>query len=133
MALIAVAPVALMGCVSQTLPPDAARASFAPDYRGTQVMPLDADLVNIRVTMRGARGPLDVVRYAECAAADYALVQGNAFARHIRTTVDETAGIWTADAVYTVSPDLPRGSRIIDAETTVADCGATGVPTVQRD
>ena len=40
---------------------------------------------------------------------------GYGFARHVRTVTDERAGIRRADAVYTISPALPRGSRTIDA------------------
>ena len=91
---------------------------------------MDGDLVNFKVAMRGARNAEDVARYAECAAAQYTLIRGYGFARHVRTNVAQEAGIWSADAVYTISPALPRGLKTIDAEVTVADCAATGVPTV---
>ena len=84
--------------------------------------------------MRGARGSSDVEDYARCAAAQYALIRGYGFARHLRTTTQRTetneGTLWQADAVYTVSPALPRGSRTIDAEVTVADCTEQGIPTV---
>jgi hypothetical protein len=48
----------------------------------------------------------------------------------VRTLVDETGGIWRADAVYTISAALPRGERTIDAEVTVANCALNGIPTV---
>ena len=35
-----------------------------------------------------------------------------------------------ADAVYTISPALPRGLRTLDAEVVVQDCKANGIPTV---
>jgi len=44
--------------------------------------------------------------------------------------VTQQGGLWRADAVYTVSSALPRGSRTIDAEVTVADCTEQGIPTV---
>lgn len=108
----------------------ASAAPFSPVYEGVETRLLDGDLVSFSVTMTGARGAEDVTRYAECAAAQYTLIRGYGFARHLRTVVDETAGKWRADAVYTISPALPEGSRTIDAEVTVADCGISGIPTV---
>lgn len=105
-------------------------APFAPEYRGVQTRLLEDDLVNFIVEMRGARDRADVAAYADCAAAQYALIRGFGFARHVRTTAYEEAGIWRGDAVYTVSPTLPRGTRTIDAEVKVADCAEQGIPTV---
>ena len=110
--------------------PDVSQQAFNPVYEGVETRLLDGDLVNFAVTMRGARDGTDVERYAECAAAQYTLIRGYGFARHVRTVVDETAGTWHGDAVYTISPALPEGLRTIDAEVTVADCGASGIPTV---
>lgn len=103
---------------------------FEPEYMGVRTLLLDDDLVNFRVRMRGARDEADVTRYAECAAAQYALIRGYGFARHVRTTLGKEGGIWRADAVYTISPALPEGLRTIDAEVTVADCTEAGVSTV---
>jgi hypothetical protein len=58
------------------------------------------------------------------------LIRGFGFARHVRTNVDNQGGTWRGDAVYTVSAALPEGFRTIDAEVTVRDCGARGIPTV---
>lgn len=80
--------------------------------------------------MRGARNQIDVEAYAECAAAQYALIRGYGFARHLRTNVDEEGGLWRGDAVYTISPALPRGSRTIDAEVTALACAENGIPMV---
>jgi hypothetical protein len=103
---------------------------FAPVYRGVQTRLLDGDLVNFLVEMEGARGPEDVTDYAECAAAQYAQIRGYGFARHVRTNVDETGGLWRGDAVYTVSPALPRGLKTIDAEVVAETCAERGIPTV---
>ncbi len=114
-----------------TAPSDvASQSAFSPEYLGVQTFLLDGDLVNFRVSMRGGRDSDDVTKYAECAAAQYALIRGYGFARHLRTTAEEEAGIWSADAVYTISPALPEGLKTIDAEVTVADCGQLGIPTV---
>jgi hypothetical protein len=101
-----------------------------PVYRGVETRLLEGDLVNFHVTASGGAGEETVVAYATCAAAQYALIRGYGFARHVRTKVSEHGGIWRADAVYTISPALPRGLRTIDAEVTVADCADQGIPTV---
>lgn len=105
-------------------------APFDPVYSGIETRLLEDDLVGFAVRMRGARGNDDVADYARCAAAQYALIRGYGFARHVRTNVAEEGGLWTADAVYTISPSLPRGLSTIDAEVTVANCAETGIPTV---
>ncbi len=117
----------MAGC---TAPQDEAEVPFAPEYMGIETRLLDGDLVQFDVTMRGARGPEDVSDYAECAASQYAVIRGYGFARHLRTKVYEEAGFWRADAVYTISPALPRGLKTIDAEVTVSDCAANGIPMV---
>lgn len=127
-ALAPLALAALAACGAASGTPQAQPG--AREYLGVQTALLDADLVSVRVAMRGARGPEDLDRYAACAAAQYALIRGHGFARHIRTLTEERAGISRADAVYTISPALPRGTRTIDAEVTVADCALRGIPTV---
>jgi hypothetical protein len=99
-------------------------------YRGVRTRLLDNDLVQFLVAIEGARDGFDAIAYARCAAAQYTLIRGYGFARHLRTNVHERGGIWQADAVYTVSPALPRGARTIDAEVTVAACTEQGIPTV---
>ena len=118
----------LAGCAAA--PEQVSQGVFAPSYQGVETRLLDGDLVNFRVSMSGAQSRQDVEKYAECAAAQYTLIRGYGFARHVRTVVDERGGVLSADAVYTISPSLPRGSRTIDAEVTVADCAASGIPTV---
>lgn len=103
---------------------------FEPAYQGIETRLLDGDLVNFIVEMKGARDEEDVEDYALCAAAQYTLIRGYGFVRHVRTRVAEEAGLWRADAVYTISPALPSGPTNIDAEVTVEDCRARGIPTV---
>jgi hypothetical protein len=107
-----------------------AQGDFAPSYQGIETILLDGDLVNFRVAMLGARGQQDVADYALCAAAQYALIRGFGFARHVRTNVNKQGGTWRGDAVYTISAALPDGFKTIDAEVAVRDCGAQGIPTV---
>ena len=125
---LATASAVLSACAAEA--PGTSQDAFSPRYLGIETQLLDGDLVDFKVAMTGARGPEDVMAYARCAAAQYALIRGYGFARHVRTNVDETGGTWRADAVYTVSASLPRGLRTIDAEVTVRDCGAQGIPTV---
>ena len=125
--LAAIAVLFLAAC-TETDP--ASRAEFSPVYKGIETRLLEGDLVSFLVEMDGARDNADVSAYAECAAAQYTLIRGYGFARHVRTNVTQEAGLWRADAVYTISPALPRGLSTIDAEVTVSNCAETGIPTV---
>lgn len=107
-----------------------AQAPFRPSYLGVETRLLDGDLVNFIVRMQGARDGADVAAYADCAAAQYTLIRGYGFARHVRTNVSEEGGVWRADAVYTISPALPDGVNQIDAEVVVDNCRSEGIPTV---
>jgi hypothetical protein len=105
------------------------RGAAGASYDGIETRMLDAELVNFRVVVRGGDRET-VTDYAACAAAQYALIRGYGFARHLRTSVAQEGSIWRGDAVYTISPALPRGAAAIDAEVTVRDCLRRGVPTV---
>ncbi|WP_241523910.1 hypothetical protein [Oceaniglobus indicus] len=124
----ACAALALVGC--QGANPTVDQLGLVPEYRSVQTRLLDGDLVNFLVEARGALTTQDVTRYAECAAAQYALIRGYGFARHVRTNVNEEGGVWRGDAVYTISPALPGGLKTIDAEVVVARCRERGIPTV---
>ncbi|MEN9062481.1 MULTISPECIES: hypothetical protein [Ponticoccus] len=117
-----------MACEAEPVPRDS--LPFTPVYEGVETRLLDGDLVSFLVSMRGARDPEDVERYAECAAAQYAIIRGYGFARHLRTTVAEEAGLWRGDAVYTISAALPAGLKTIDAEVTALACAESGIPMV---
>ncbi len=129
----ALAATALLGaCVSPT---DGGSANGSVTqgekvYRGVETRLLDGDLVNFDVSMSGTENKNDVADYAQCAAAQYALIRGFGFARHVRTNVAYEGGIWRADAVYTISSALPEGLRTIDAEVEVARCRDNKIPTV---
>lgn len=103
---------------------------FIPDYKGVETTLLDGDLVQFNVAMTKALSNEDVADYARCAAARYTLIRGYGFARHVRTNVTQEGGIWRGDAVYTISPSLPRGLKTIDAEVTTSECVEKGIPTV---
>jgi hypothetical protein len=122
----------MIACLATTActAPAATKGDFIPVYEGVETRLLDGELVNFHVSMRGARSNKDVDDYAECAAAQYALIRGYGFARHVRTNVYEEGGLWRADAVYTISPALPRGLRTIDAEVVALACAENGIPMV---
>jgi len=130
----AISPLAMLlaggvsGCEQQQVVEEA--AVFVPVYQGIETRLLEGDLVSFQVAMTGARDNRDVADYAECAAAQYTLIRGYGFARHLRTNVQEEGGVWAADAVYTISSSLPQGSRTIDAEVVAAHCAENGIPTV---
>ena len=122
--------ICVSGLAACAAPANHSEAPFAPDYRGIETRLLDGDLVNFRVAMGGARSADDVSRYARCAAAQYTLIRGYGFARHVRTNVAEEGGIWTGDAVYTISAALPDGIKTLDAEIIAADCAENDIPMV---
>jgi len=127
-ALTALVFAGLLGACQPVEPVE--QGPFMPEYLGVKTRLLDGRLVNFFVAMRGARGPQDVTDYARCAAAQYALIRGYGFARHVRTTIDQQGGVWSADAVYTISPSLPRGIKTIDAEVTVSQCIENNIPRI---
>jgi hypothetical protein len=101
-----------------------------PRHEGVETRLIDDDIVNLIVRMSGPATQGDLIAYSRCAAAQYAVIRGYGFARHVRTNVKVEGSVRVADAVYTVSPTLPRGLQTIDAEVTVADCAELGIPTV---
>ncbi|MER5170484.1 MULTISPECIES: hypothetical protein [Thioclava] len=115
----------LSGCAS------AKAARKGVTYQPVETRLLQDDLVEFRASVGGPGADAEAAtEFAACAAAQYSLIRGFGFARHIRTTLDDKDGFWRADAVYTISPALPRGLRTIDAEVTVSDCADRGIPTV---
>jgi hypothetical protein len=124
---LGIAALALAACTPSG---EAAAPPTARNYAGVETRLLDDDLVNFRVRMTGAATRDEVDAYARCAAAQYALIRGFGFARHVRTNVQEQGGVWIADAVYTISPALPRGLQTLDAEVVAAACAEQGIPTV---
>ncbi|WP_083099078.1 hypothetical protein [Pseudophaeobacter leonis] len=118
----------LLGACAQV--PGGSADRFTPGYNGVQTSLLEGDLAQFRVVMSGARSGADGDDFAVCACAQYALIRGYGFARHVRTKMKQEGGNQIADAVYTISPSLPRGLRTIDAEVVVANCEANGIPTV---
>ena len=124
--MLAFAPLAMAACA----PAVPVASDFIPEYKGVETRLLDGDLVQFDVAMTKALSTQDVADYAECAAAQYTVIRGYGFARHVRTNVNQEGGVWRPDAVYTISPSLPRGIKTIDAEVTLSECMERGIPTV---
>ena len=99
-------------------------------YHGVQTRLLDNDLVQFHETLSGTKSAEQVARYAECAAAQYTLIQGFGFARHVRTRIGQQADRLSADAVYTISRSLPQGTQTIDAEVVADACARDNIPMV---
>lgn len=118
----------LIACAPTTKPVE--EAPFTPTYLGVETRLLEGDLVSFNVSMRGARDNSDVARYGECAAAQYALIRGYGFARHVRTNVEQNGELWHGEAGYVISAALPEGLQTIDAEVSVQNCIENGIPTV---
>lgn len=126
---MAIAMLTLASCAA-TEPAPEAEVEFKPEYLGIETQMMDDELVNIRIAMKGARGPEDIDAYTACAAAQYAAIKGYGYARHLRTNLSERGSVYRADAIYTISAETPRGIRIIDADKAIADCKAQSIPTV---
>jgi hypothetical protein len=131
-AALALAVALAAGCAEEEPAATQAPAPARPaeEYLGVETRLLDPELVNLRVTLAGDATAEELRAYADCAAAQYALIRGYGFARHVRTNLGEEGGNSTADAVYTISPSLPPGFATLDAEAVVEDCAARGIPTV---
>ena len=82
------------------------------------------------MTMRRAPDGRPSDREAALRPVGYASGKGAIFLSHSVRNIDEEGGIWHADAVYSVSPDLPAGAQVIRAATAVAGCAEQGIPTV---
>lgn len=104
----------------------------APDYGPAAAAFLTPDLVQVRLEMRGARDERDVTDYADCVIAGFGQANGIGFARHLRTSLQEAAGHWSADAIYSVSRGFPAGLRTIDIEAQASACEINGIPQEMR-
>lgn len=126
--VIAGASAALSACAAtgHAPKPDPTRV---PIYLGAEPVGLGDDLYGFSVRMRSPREAADIDAYVTCIVSGYALQKDAGFARKVRTNVKEEGGVWIADAVYSISPELPKGLQTIDAEVTVADCKEQGIPT----
>ncbi|MCA0045270.1 hypothetical protein [Celeribacter litoreus] len=90
----------------------------------------DGAFENSLLSARGEEAKNSAMANADCAAAQTASIRATGFARDVRTNVAQEGGIWRADAVYTISPALPDGSRKLDTTVDLASCRDNGIPTV---
>lgn len=104
--------------------------TLEPEYVKVDTRLMKPELVNMVVTMRNPRSPDHVMAYVQCAAAQYTLIRGFGFAGRVQANVSEDKGIWSGNAIYTLSNAHPGGRNSIDAEVTVEDCTAHNIPLV---
>ncbi|GFE65805.1 hypothetical protein [Litoreibacter roseus] len=103
-------------------PPEPAQYSF---LGASQIA---ADLVEIRIAVAPPVTREYINDYSSCVAADYALDLGGGYARHVRTNLLKEGGVWRADAIYTISVELPPGLKTIVAEDRVKECRDQAIP-----
>ncbi|SIT76470.1 hypothetical protein [Pontibaca methylaminivorans] len=132
--IVLISPLMLAACAAS----ESAVRPYAPVYLGAEAALLgdgdegagEAGLVQVSAAMRGARTTGDVEDYAACAMAQLAVDEGYGFARHLRTRLQERGGVSSADTVYTLSSDKPRGLVMIDTKDAVETCAEHDIPTV---
>ena len=83
---------------------------------------LTDDLLQVSVPFTGDPSPQTLRTVTDCAAAEAALLREAGFARHVRTAIAEEGGNRRADAVYTVSKEVPRGNFVLDAAVQAEAC-----------
>ena len=119
-----------MPCVLATKVSGASAAPGSGSVTSVEGTPRLMDPCSGIAKIRGAGGPESFGAHADRGAARYAPIGSYGYARHIRTNLAEDSGLRRADAVYTVSPALPDGSRTIDAAAAAAACAEDGIPTI---
>ena len=129
-AFVALALTALLAACQASTLASSDTPTGAPVYKGVVTRLLQTDLVQFKVQLANSADPKAVQDYAKCAAAQYTLIRGYGYARHIRTNIERRANTWSADAVYTISADMPRGFKTIDAKAVAADCVENNIPMV---
>lgn len=110
--------------------PDAAEPLPQITYQGIETILLDTDLVSFRLALKGAPDVTAIKDYARCAAAQYSVIRGYGYARHVRTNVAQKGKNWLGDAIFTISADEPHGIDTVDAQKVLRDCAERGIPTV---
>ena len=91
---------------------------------------IEDGMVRIRVVVRNAKQGSEVLYFANCAAARYAINRGFSFVRHVTSTLDYNLESKSAEAVYFVSAALPVGFKKLDAEVVAVNCAENGIPMV---
>lgn len=68
--------------------------------------------------------------YADCVAAQYALIRGMSHASRVTSTTTGQADIVSEKTTYLVSSVAPDGKNVLNAQEIVTRCKANNVPTV---
>lgn len=126
MALV-LAPAVMMGCTqdpANVVPRDPETLT----YLGAEVTKLDDEIVSLDVSIQGTNQPIDVVAYGDCIVSGYARANDFGFARHLRTKTDVRGGVISANAVYTLSKNLPSGLTTIAVADQIDICSELGIP-----
>lgn len=121
-------PVALAGCTLPQQPGDGETEPLA--FGPVVVADLGDDLIQVKLSVARPAEVEDVTMIADCNAAAYAVFAGKGFARHLRTNAYIEAGLWRADAVYSITSQRPSGLRPLDAQAVKEDCALNGIPMV---
>lgn len=120
----------LAGCAGSTQD-STAKAEDKPliTYKGVETHMLQDDLVTFKLALSGG-DQAALTAYADCAAAQYALVRGFGYARPVRELVARSGGTIRGNAAYLLSHTRPEGKKTIEAQPVVIDCRAQGIPTI---
>ncbi|MGB0439243.1 MAG: hypothetical protein ACPGFC_03965 [Paracoccaceae bacterium] len=119
-------PAGVAGCAASQNGADPKSLQYGP----VVVADLGDDLIQVKLSIRAPATTQDITNMAECNAAAYAKSQGFGFTRHLRTNAYKEGGLWRADAVYSVTSELPRGLRPLDTKAVIAACAQNGIPMV---
>ncbi|HEY0213416.1 MAG TPA: hypothetical protein VGC40_07505 [Paenirhodobacter sp.] len=138
--IVAMALVAAMVCPPvlaaspETKPETKTGAEAAPvediTYLGVETRMLDAELVDLRVALKGTETDAAVAAYLKCAAAQYTLIRGMDTARQIRTVVSKSGGTWRGQAVYMIGKGNPRGFDKVEARAMMNECAEKNIPAI---
>ncbi len=83
---------------------------------------LTDDLLQVTVPVTGDPSRQTLRMITDCAAAEAVLLRDAGFARHVRTAMVEEGGNRRADAVYSVSKEVPRGNFVLDVAVQAEAC-----------
>ncbi|MEM9344945.1 MAG: hypothetical protein AAGA87_18065 [Pseudomonadota bacterium] len=114
----------MMTCLTACAMPEQQTPPPGPVTFGeTTVLYLSDTLVQVIVPVEEGTPTVPQAReVTDCAAAISANRKDFLFARHVRTSLAEEAGIRNVDAVYTLSEAVPRGDFVIDVTVQADTC-----------
>ncbi|MRX50593.1 hypothetical protein GI374_09070 [Paracoccus sp. S-4012] len=87
-----------------------------------------ARLVEVTANLKQGVDADTAFAYATCALAGWAKRTGTPYARHIRTLQQSAGGRLRVASVFTVSGQEPMGLSVVQADATLAECEARGIP-----